>query len=147
MQSLEHVKRLRHTYVMPIHAFWVHKDQLHIAMELADGSLSDRAAHYRKQGVPGIPQEELLRYMRETAEALDFLHAEGIHHRDIKPANILLLKGHVKVADFGLVRPLREADSIVNATFCGTPTYMPPEVWENKISAHSDQWSLAVSYL
>jgi serine/threonine protein kinase len=147
LRSLEHVKRLRHNHLMPIHAFWVHKSRLYVAMELADGSLTDRAEHYQKQGQRGIPRDELLRYLREAAEALDFLHAEGIHHRDIKPANILLLKGHVKVADFGLARPLRDTDSMVNATFCGTPTYMPPEVWENKFSIHSDQWSLAISYL
>jgi serine/threonine protein kinase len=147
LRSLEHVKRLRHNFLMPIHAFWVHKRRLYVAMELADGSLSDRAESYRAQGLPGIPREELLRYVRESAEALDFLHSEGIHHRDIKPANILLLKGHVKVADFGLVRPLSVGQSEVNATFCGTPTYMPPEVWNNKLSVHSDQWSLAVSYL
>jgi hypothetical protein len=147
LRSLEHVKRLRHNYLMPIHAFWVHKARLYVAMELADGSLIDRAEQYQKQGLPGIPQDDLLRYFREAAEALDFLHAEGIHHRDIKPANILLLKGHVKVADFGLARPLRDSDSMVDATFCGTPSYMPPEVWENKFSVHSDQWSLAISYL
>jgi hypothetical protein len=147
LRSLEHVKRLRHNYLMPIHAFWVHKGRLYVAMELADGSLSDRAEQYKKKGLPGIPQDELLRYLREAAEALDFLHAEGVHHRDIKPANILLLKGHVKVADFGLARPLRDTDSMVKATFCGTPAYMPPEVWENKFSIHSDQWSLAISYL
>jgi serine/threonine protein kinase len=147
LRSLEHVKKLRHNYLMPIHAYWVHKSRLYVAMELGDGSLCDRAEDYQKQGQPGIPRDELIRYMREAAEALDFLHSEGVHHRDIKPANILLLKGHVKVADFGLVRPLRDMDSMVNATFCGTPTYMPPEAWDNKISIHSDQWSLAISYL
>lgn len=147
LQSLEHVKRIRHNYLTQIHAFWVHKGRLHVVMELADGSLSDHADRCRAQGLPGIAPEDLLRYMRESAEALDFLHAEGVHHRDIKPANILLLKGHVKVADFGLVRPLQDTQSVVNATFCGTPTYMAPEVWDNKFSVHSDQWSLAVSYV
>jgi hypothetical protein len=147
LRSLEHVKKLRHNHLMPIHAFWVFEGRLYVAMELGDGCLCDRTKFYQQQGLPGIPQEELVRYIREAAEALDFLHSEGIHHRDIKPANILLLKGHVKVADFGLARPLQDLDSIVDATFCGTPMYMPPEMWENKISPHSDQWSLAVTYL
>ena len=147
LQSLEHVKRIRHNYLTQIHAFWVHKGRLYVVMELADGSLSDYVDQCRSQGLPGIPQEELLPYLREAAEALDFLHAEGVHHRDIKPANILLLKGHVKVADFGLVRPLQDTQSVINATFCGTPAYMAPEVWENTFSIHSDQWSLAVSYV
>jgi serine/threonine protein kinase len=147
LRSLEHVKQLRHPHLVQIHAFWVHKRRFYVVMELADGSLLDRAVHYGKQGLPGIPLEELLRYMREAADALDFLHAEGIHHRDIKPANILLLKGSVKVADFGLARPLQDEKSMVNVTFCGTPAFMAPEVWDSKFSTHSDQWSLAVTYL
>ena len=146
-QSLEHVKRLRHRYLAQIHAYWVNKGRLYVVMELGDGSLLDRAEACRQQGLDGIPPDELLGYMREAAEALDFLHSEGIHHRDIKPANILLLNGHVKVADFGLARPLQEGESVINATFCGTPAYMAPELWENKFSTHSDQWSLAITYL
>jgi serine/threonine protein kinase len=146
-QSLEHVKRLRHRYLAQIHAYWVNKGRLYVVMELGDGSLLDRVEACRQQGLAGIPCDELLRHMREAAEALDFLHTEGIHHRDIKPANILLLNGHVKVADFGLARPLQEGESVVNATFCGTPAYMAPELWESKFSTHSDQWSLAITYL
>ncbi len=146
-QSLEHVKRLRHRYLAQIHAYWVNKGRLFVVMELADGSLLDRVDSCRRQGLAGVPCDELLRHMREAAEAIDFLHAEGVHHRDIKPANILLLNGHVKLADFGLARPLQEGESVINATFCGTPAYMAPELWESKFSTHSDQWSLAITYL
>ena len=37
-------------------------------------------------------------YIAEVANALDFLHRNGITHRDIKPDNLLLdSRGHVKV--------------------------------------------------
>jgi serine/threonine protein kinase len=82
-------------------------------------------------------------------------------HRDIKPANLLLVKpegsardtrrsgthgvrAHLKVADFGLVR-IWESQRIA-ASGAGTPAYMPPEVWNGKVSRHSDQYSLAVTY-
>ena len=146
LQALENVKRLRHTYLVQTHAYWILKNRLHIVMELADGSLGDRVRRRRQQGLTGIPVDELLGYFRDAAEALDFLHAKQVHHRDIKPANILLLGGHAKLADFGLARLLQPQVSVTNATTCGTPAYMPPEVWHGKVSQHSDQWSLATTY-
>jgi serine/threonine protein kinase len=144
--ALEHVKRLRHTYLVQTQACYAVNGRLYVVMDLADCTLNDRVKECREQGLPGLPLDELLRYMREAAEALDYLHSEGVHHRDIKPANLLLLKGHVKVADFGLAKPLLTQASIIDATLAGTAPYMAPEVWQNKFSKHSDQWSLAVTY-
>jgi hypothetical protein len=115
-------------------------------MELADGSLRERLKECLQEGKPGVPVPELIGYMREAAEALDFLHSEKVHHRDIKPENILLLKKHAKVTDFGLARWLECQRDLVTATATGTPAYMAPEVWKGLLSPHSDQYSLAVTY-
>lgn len=145
-KALDQVKKLRHPYLLQTHSYHIMQDRLHIVMELADRSLSDRIRECREQNLPGIPVDELLSYFKEAAEGLDYLHEKGVHHRDIKPANILLLAGHAKLADFGLARALGVQTSITDASMCGTPSYMAPEVWRSKVSRHSDQWSLAVAY-
>lgn len=51
--------------------------------------------------------EQRLELLRGIAEALAYIHGQGIIHRDIKPANILLTKSmQPKLADFGLLKML-----------------------------------------
>ena len=145
LRALELMKRLRHTFLLRIHAYWVVEDRLIIVTELADRSLADRFEQCHAQGT-GVPAAELVGYVRETAEALDFLHQAHILHRDIKPANVLLVDQHSKVGDFGLARLFHRDDVSVTATSTGTPLYMAPEVWRGKAGPDSDQYSLAMMY-
>jgi serine/threonine protein kinase len=145
LAALELLRKLTHPFLLEMHASWVHEGRLYIAMQLADESLADRFAQCKGAGLPGIPRDELIDFFAEVAEALDYLHGQHILHRDIKPGNLLRHKGHAKVADFGLAR-LLEADH-AGVTFCGTPMFIAPEVWESKGSFQSDQYSLVCTYV
>jgi formylglycine-generating enzyme required for sulfatase activity len=144
LQALEVIKRLRHQNLLSLQAFFALPDRLVIVLELADGSLRGHVRACQEAG-KAPPLRDLVRYTLEAAGALDYLHGQKVHHRDIKPDNLLLLGDHVKVADFGLARVLEKVVA-ESASQAGTPAYMAPEVWAGKLSAHSDQYSLAVSY-
>jgi CHASE2 domain-containing sensor protein len=60
----------------------------------------------------------------EIADALEFLHQQGLTHRDIKPSNVIFVDGQPKLADLGLVAEIRPLN--LERTFVGTPGYMPP---------------------
>lgn len=145
IQSLELIKELRHPFLLQTQAYWTSEDRIYIVMELADSSLRDRLKECHETQGGTIPLPEMLRYFRESADALDFLHSRHVQHRDIKPENILLLQRHAKVADFGLARS-QDSKRLMTASGSGTPFYMAPEVWRGKSSINSDQYSLAVAY-
>jgi serine/threonine protein kinase len=144
-KSLQRVQSIRHPYLLSLERYDIVGNCLVIVMELADGSLWDRYRECRLQGMPGIPRQELLRYVEEAAEALDLMAlTHGLQHQDIKPQNLLLCQRHVKVADFGLVKDMAETQ--VTRTGGFTPLYSPPELFEGMVSRYCDQYSLALVF-
>lgn len=145
LKALERVKLIRHPYILSLELFRIIEGQLIIVMELADRNLWDRFRECRSQGLPGIPRDELLRYMEEAAEALDLMNNHyQIQHLDIKPQNLFVVFNHVKVGDFGLAKLLEG----VRATVTGgvTPVYAAPETFDGWVSRFSDQYSLAIVF-
>ena len=145
-RSLNRVKTIRHPFLLSIERFEVIDRQLVIVMELADRNLMDRFNECVRNGLPGIPRPELLRYVEEAAEALDLMNLQHqIQHLDIKPQNLFLVHQHVKVADFGLAKDLEGAKTDLTGGI--TPTYAPPETFEGWVSPQCDQYSLAIVYM
>jgi serine/threonine protein kinase/tetratricopeptide (TPR) repeat protein len=102
--------------------------ELFIAMELLEGEpLSVRLAR------GPIPLADSVDVTLAVLSALAAIHARGIVHRDLKPSNIFLTAHGVKLLDFGLARPVQQADEATRAditmpgTVMGTPRYMSPE--------------------
>ncbi len=145
LRSLERIKGVQHPFLLTLERFEIVDDQLIIITELADGSLEDVYNRHRDRGSCGIPRAAMLAYLHDAADALDYLHGSyNLQHLDIKPGNLLLVGGHVKVADFGLLKDLRDEDcSMIGGL---TPIYAPPEVFDGRPSMHSDQYSLAIMY-
>jgi serine/threonine protein kinase len=145
LKALNRVKTVRHPYLLSLERVDIIDGQLIIVMELADCNLLERFKECHKQGLPGIPRDELLRYMEESAEALDLMNVEfQLQHLDIKPQNLFLVRNHIKVADFGLCKDLEGFRATVTGGV--TPLYAAPETFEGWVSRYCDQYSLAIVY-
>ncbi len=95
-----------------------------------------------------LPLSDACRYMREIADALDYIHRKGIIHRDIKASNVLLdADGNCYLADFGIARSDTDATQLTSTgNVLGTVDYVAPELFEpdHKADARSDFYSLGV---
>jgi hypothetical protein len=72
-----------------------------------------------------IPVPECVALAIALADALEFLHQQGLVHRDVKPSNIIFVKGAPKLADIGLVADIVKPGDAM--TSLGTLGYMAPE--------------------
>jgi eukaryotic-like serine/threonine-protein kinase len=147
MKALERVKEVRHPFVVSIEQIRDIGGELCIVMELADKNLHEALVEYQQVGRPGIPRDILLGFLDDAAVGLDHLiEKHNLQHLDVKPRNLFVVADRVKVADFGLVKQLERSSS--SGLLGGvTPIYAAPETFSNKISKHSDQYSLAIVYI
>ena len=98
---------------------------LYYVMEFLSGG--DLMAYVLKRGC--VPEEKVKVFGIEILLGLRFLHRKNIIYRDLKLDNVMIgPDGHVRIADFGMVRKDVEFPNRLATTFCGTPDYMAPEI-------------------
>ena len=74
-------------------------NSLALLMELMDESLT----HFLESSPGDIPYHIQVNLSQDIAQALAFLHANGIIHRDLSSNNVLLIaRSRAKVSDFGM---------------------------------------------
>ena len=89
-------------------------------------------AGVQDNGTLSITQKAAVRStMRQLAQAISYIHQQGVTHRDIKPENVLLQdNGNIALCDFGISRDIINSayESTVNLTgAAGTLDYCAPE--------------------
>jgi len=114
--------RVRHPNVLAVHGASYHDGRAGIWTDWIEGETL--AARLERAGP--LRGDELLRVLRELADALDAVHEAGLVHGDIKASNVMLdLQGRVILMDFGAGFESSEEGTAISA---GTPRYLAPEI-------------------
>ena len=143
------ISSLSHPNICALYDVGSQADVDYIVMEYLEGeTLADRM----KKGP--LPVDQILRYGREVAMALEAAHRRGIVHRDLKPGNVMLTTTGAKLLDFGLATLQRRASFAGDAKekngrltatgmVMGTLHYMAPEQIEGReVDARTDVFAL-----
>src|SRR5512138_1929577 len=138
-QFIERFKReakimmdFKHDNIVTVYDHFKEGNSYYIVLEYVDGFSLDELIK-RERALPSV----LAMYIfLEICEALKYAHDSGVIHRDIKPANVLISRsGQVKLVDFGIAAYEEEEERgealTAHGMTLGTPSYMPPEQFED----------------
>ena len=140
------IANLSHPNIVKIFDYGEYEGVPYLVMELVQGetlrSLMTKPLSYTEAAEILIP----------IADALAYIHEQGLLHRDIKPSNIMVRTDGVPILmDFGISKPINNSESNSNLTkmgfTIGTPDYMSPEqIVGNNLDGRTDEYALAAVY-
>lgn len=136
------VSMLSHKNIVSTYSVSTKGKPKYIIMEYVHGITLKN--YMKKKGALSVG--EIVCYVEQILEALEYANDKGIVHRDIKPQNVMLLKnGQIKVMDFGIAKlPSSETITMPDKAI-GTVYYISPEQAKGgKIDGRSDIYSLGV---
>jgi serine/threonine-protein kinase len=121
-----------------------HPSVVYMALEWVEGQLLRKILDAELQ----LSQDRALKIAIGVAEALEYIHSQGVVHRDLKPENIMMDSAdRVKLIDFGIASEAgaRRLTFGKLSQVMGTPDYISPEQVKGKRGdARSDIYALGI---
>lgn len=154
LNKLENVDRVIRLYDYEVND---EKQLLNLMMELGESDFNKMLNEQCKTENAKLDITFTRHYWKEMLECVGSVHAQDVVHSDLKPANFLLVKGRLKLIDFGIANAIQDDTvNVYRENQIGTPNYMSPEslicnnvtpsehgdIKEIKLGKPSDVWSL-----
>ena len=119
------MQQLNHSNILKLYEFIETEEFLYLILEYISGcSLQE---YIKKKPERRLDEADACRIFFQIVQALEYCHSKNVAHRDIKLENILLDSvNNIKLIDFGFSTNYPTGQK--TKTFCGTPSYMAPEI-------------------
>jgi len=128
-REIKLMQKLNHPHIIKLFEAIDMPRQVHLVMEYVGG----HSLHSYLKSKPNrrMDDAEARRIMKQLISGLHYCHSKSVSHRDIKLENLLLdSNGNVKIIDFGFSTCIPNDKKV--KIFCGTPSYMAPEIVAKK---------------
>lgn len=92
-----------------------------------------------------MSESEAREYLKAIAKAMKYCHEQGVAHGDLKAENVLVnAAGGLKLIDFAFAFKGEPGEKV--ATYCGTQSYMAPEIFDKAphCPRQADVWAFGV---
>jgi eukaryotic-like serine/threonine-protein kinase len=143
LAQAEIISQLHHPHIVRVMEYGLEDNNPFLVMQYAPhGTLRQR----HPQGTR-LPITTIVSYVKQIADALQYVHDQGLIHRDIKPHNMLLGSNYeVMLSDFGIAVVAQKMGYRVQKVqdFEGTILYAAPEQVRGRARIASDQYALGV---
>jgi len=138
------IARLTHPHIVRILEFDVNDGFPFLIMEYApNGTLRQRHPKGTR-----VPLDIVVSYIKQVANALQYIHTQKLIHRDVKPESMLLGNSNeILLSEFGtaiIAQSTRSAQARQPQEVAESVIYMAPEQLMGKPRPASDQYALAV---
>ncbi|MCK6509149.1 bifunctional serine/threonine-protein kinase/formylglycine-generating enzyme family protein [Myxococcota bacterium] len=150
-REYEVLEKLSHPHIVRVFDLDQDKDsgRWYLRMEYLEGEdLGKKIATVAQQAHrPLFGMEQMMGWLGQIVEALDYAHQQGILHRDIKPANLMLTSEpkQLKVMDFGIARVVSGTHTTEHTAMMGSMYYAAPELLRGQAATPSaDIYSFGV---
>lgn len=148
IKEAQTIASLDHAHIIHIHDVFEENDTAYYVMEYIEGvSLSDMV---KSRGA--LNEADAVRYIKEIASALGYIHEQKINHLDVKPGNIMVsTKGDSAILiDFGLSKHYDDTGNQTSSTPAGiSHGYAPMEQYNmggvSSFSPATDIYSLGAT--
>jgi len=139
------MSKLEHPHICKLMDFFPTGENYCMALEYVEG-VELKKIIQQAEGI--LPFDIAYKIAKQTLDAFQYAHENGILHRDIKPANIMIDKsGNSKIMDFGIAR-LGTVASHDTAASMLSVFYVPPERFDpsKEVDVRSDIYSLGLVF-
>lgn len=143
LREAQIVASLNHPNIIPLHDFGWEAPRAYLVMPYISGGTFQSLLEKQRKF---LTLEQVVFYLKQICDALDYAHKQGVVHLDIKPLNLLVhADGRLLLSDFGLAHLMKDGKIAGGSSLRGgTPHYMAPEHIEGFPEKRSDLFSLGV---